>query len=76
MWACPPHKGEEPSSPSSLCPLLIEGEQMFEHLLITQIGGPAIGGGHGGVEQLFVEIIPGAIADDPSKFSPSPALSR
>ena len=37
----------------------VQGEEPFQELFIVQIGGPAVGGGDGGVEFLVGEVEPG-----------------
>ena len=39
--------------------LKVQGEEPFQDLFIAQIGGPAVGGGDGGVEFLVREVKPG-----------------
>src|SRR3989442_847012 len=36
----------------------VQGEKLFEDLFVTQVGGPAVGGGNGGVEFLVREVEP------------------
>src|SRR5438128_2202770 len=38
--------------------LQVQGEKLFENLFLAQIGGPAVGGGHGGVEFLVGQVQP------------------
>jgi hypothetical protein len=40
-------------------PLQVESQQLLEALLVAEVGGPAIGGGDGGIEALMGQVQPG-----------------